>query len=145
MCFFSFSFHSVFVGLVSARWFRVLMSPSLCSIGWWESISKCWSVCVGFLYTLLLRLLLQCVLHRPRRADCVLWHHPVSTWCYCIALSLLDLHDLSIYIEYRFSFLVSVHIMFHLHYGSTGLCLCWLARVYITPHIVSFGRSGMLS
>ena len=48
---------SAVVGTVSARWFRVLMTPSLCSSGWWESNSKYWSVCVGFLYTSMLRLL----------------------------------------------------------------------------------------
>ena len=42
---------------ISARWFRVLMTPSSCSSGWWESNSKYWSVCVGFLYTSMLRLL----------------------------------------------------------------------------------------
>ena len=43
-------------------WFRVLKTPSLCSSGLWESNNKYWSACVGFLFTSLLKILLQCVL-----------------------------------------------------------------------------------
>ena len=35
--------------------------PSLCSSGRWKSNSKSWSVCVGFLYTLMLRLLFSSI------------------------------------------------------------------------------------
>ena len=53
----SFSFHSDLVGTVLAWWFRALITPSLCSSGWCESNSEYRTVCVGFLYTSLLRLL----------------------------------------------------------------------------------------
>ena len=33
--------------MFSAWWFKVLMTLSLCSCGWWELNSKYWSVCVG--------------------------------------------------------------------------------------------------
>ena len=51
MCFCSFSFPSDLEGTVSAEWFKVLMIPSLCSSGWWESSSKYWSVCVAVAYS----------------------------------------------------------------------------------------------
>ena len=47
-CFCSFSFLFFSVGTVSARWFGVLMTPSLCSGGRWQSNSKYWPVCVRF-------------------------------------------------------------------------------------------------
>ena len=57
MRFCSLSFPSVYVGSLSARGFRVLMTPSLCSSGWWESNSKYRFVRVDFLYSSRLRLL----------------------------------------------------------------------------------------
>ena len=48
MCFCSFSLPSELVGTVSARWFRALMTPSVCSSGWWDSNRKYWSLCAGF-------------------------------------------------------------------------------------------------
>ena len=87
MCFCSFSFPSYFVGTVSARWFRVLKTPSLFSSGWWQVFCtpQCWGVC-----------LLHCVQHSLRRADCLLWHLPVWTWCYIHILYFVNFSDFDV-------------------------------------------------
>lgn len=46
----SFAFPSALVGMFSVWWCRVLVTPSLCSGGWWESGSKYWSVFVCPVY-----------------------------------------------------------------------------------------------
>ena len=43
--------------MVSAHRLRVLITPSLCSSRWWDLNTKYWSVYVGFLYFVILRLL----------------------------------------------------------------------------------------
>ena len=45
----SFFLASVEVGMFVTLLFNILMTPSLCCNWWWESHSRYWSVCVGFL------------------------------------------------------------------------------------------------
>ena len=51
LCYFCFPFDTV--SIVPTWCFKVLMTPSLCSSGWWELNSKNRSMCVGFLYSML--------------------------------------------------------------------------------------------
>ena len=56
----SFSFLMVFDGTISPLGFKILITLSLCSTGWWESNSGYWSVCVGSWHIPLLRRLSSC-------------------------------------------------------------------------------------
>ena len=56
-CVCSFSFPSVLQGMFSAVWLKDLITQNLCSSEWWESKSGYWSVCIGFQYTSISRLL----------------------------------------------------------------------------------------